>query len=142
VSQERRTFVPKGWGWEDWIVNKDEYCGKVLFVKQGRKCSWHFHRKKDETFYVQAGSVLLRCLSEADYAKLKQNRFVALRSISDSANEWRILEHAREIILGPGHSFHIPVGMRHQFEGVLDSTIIEFSTKHEDSDSYRVIPGD
>lgn len=24
-------FVPKGWGFEKWIVNNEEYCGKLLY---------------------------------------------------------------------------------------------------------------
>ena len=35
--------VEKGWGWEKWIVNKPEYCGKLLFFNGGKKCSWHYH---------------------------------------------------------------------------------------------------
>ena len=35
--------VPKGWGWERWIVNCPEYCGKLLFFNKGKRCSWHFH---------------------------------------------------------------------------------------------------
>jgi len=27
-------FVDKGWGYERWIVNKEEYCGKLLFFSQ------------------------------------------------------------------------------------------------------------
>ena len=46
---------PKGWGYEKWIVNKDEYCGKLLHIIKGMKCSWHYHQKKDETFYLQEG---------------------------------------------------------------------------------------
>ena len=30
-------FVPKGWGYEKWIVNKEEYCGKILFFVKGKK---------------------------------------------------------------------------------------------------------
>jgi hypothetical protein len=30
---------PKGWGYEKWIVNKKEYCGKLLFIKKGRNNS-------------------------------------------------------------------------------------------------------
>ena len=41
-------FVKKGWGYEKWIVNKDLYCGKLLFFNAGKKCSWHYHVKKDE----------------------------------------------------------------------------------------------
>jgi len=26
--------VEKGWGWEQWIVNNKEYCGKLLFFNQ------------------------------------------------------------------------------------------------------------
>ena len=52
-------FVPKGWGHEKWIVNTDEYCGKLLFFEEGKRCSWHYHKLKDETFYLQSGKLLL-----------------------------------------------------------------------------------
>src|SRR5262245_29413199 len=48
---------PKGWGEEHWIHNDDKYCGKVLILKKGKRCSLHFHVKKTETFYVQKGKV-------------------------------------------------------------------------------------
>ena len=32
-------IYPKGWGYEKWIVNKDEYCGKLLHIIKGKKCS-------------------------------------------------------------------------------------------------------
>ena len=51
--------VPKGWGYEKWIVNTEEYCGKLLFFNKGKRCSWHYHKIKDETFYLQSGSILL-----------------------------------------------------------------------------------
>ena len=54
---ENRNFVSKGWGYEDWIVNKKEYCGKILFIKKGKRCSWHYHKLKDETFYIQSGKL-------------------------------------------------------------------------------------
>ena len=57
---EERVFVPKGWGYEDWIVNKEEYCGKLLFFKKGKSCSWHYHNLKDETFYVHKGELEVR----------------------------------------------------------------------------------
>lgn len=47
-------FVPKGWGFEKWIVNNEKYCGKILFFVKGKKCSYHYHEIKDETFYVQS----------------------------------------------------------------------------------------
>ena len=36
--------VPKGWGYEKWIVNTPEYCGKLLFFNEGKRCSWHYHK--------------------------------------------------------------------------------------------------
>ena len=41
-------IVPKGWGYEKWIVNKSEYCGKLLYFMRDKKCSWHYHKLKDE----------------------------------------------------------------------------------------------
>ena len=37
-------YVEKGWGYEKWIVNKKEYCGKLLFFKEGK-----------QNFYVYTG---------------------------------------------------------------------------------------
>ena len=58
-------YVEKGWGYEKWIVNKEEYCGKLLFFKEGKQCSWHYHKKKDEVFYLQSGKMIVR-YSEGD----------------------------------------------------------------------------
>ena len=115
-----RHFVSKGWGYEDWIVNKDLYCGKLLFFKKGKKCSWHYHKLKDETFYVHKGTLHLAFGSSDD-----------LNSAS-----------TRKVILNEGDSFHIPVGMRHQMTALLDTEMFEFSTQHFDEDSYRIIKGD
>ena len=32
----KMNHVDKGWGWERWIVNKQEYCGKLLFFNSGK----------------------------------------------------------------------------------------------------------
>ena len=50
-------YVPKGWGYEKWIVNNEMYCGKLLFIEKGKRCSWHYHKIKDETFYLQSGLI-------------------------------------------------------------------------------------
>jgi quercetin dioxygenase-like cupin family protein len=118
VEAHERTFVSKGWGYEDWIVNKPEYCGKLLFFKKGLKCSWHRHSIKDETFYVQRGKLKVTYGWDDD------------------------LDKAEEVILEPGDSFHVPVGLNHQMLGLLDTDMFEFSTQHFDEDSYRVIRGD
>jgi quercetin dioxygenase-like cupin family protein len=28
---------------------------RLLFFEAGKRCSWHYHKIKDETFYVQSG---------------------------------------------------------------------------------------
>ena len=50
---------PKGWGYELWIVNNKNYCGKILHFNKDKKCSWHYHKLKHETFYVQQGTIEL-----------------------------------------------------------------------------------
>ena len=111
-------FVPKGWGFEKWIVNTEEYCGKLLYFAKGKRCSWHYHKLKDETFYIQSGKVLLK-YSDSD-------------DISD----------ANEIILNKGDKFHIYRGLRHQMFAIEDTELFEFSTQHFDEDSYRLERGD
>ena len=109
---------PKGWGYEKWIVNKEEYCGKLLHMIKGKKCSWHYHTLKDETFYLQEGKILLKYSDEDD------------------------IERAKEVILNRGDKFHIYRGLRHQMFALEDSDLFEFSTQHFEHDSNRVIQGD
>ena len=110
--------VPKGWGHELWIVNKPQYCGKLLFMKKGKQLSWHYHKIKDETFYLQSGKILLKYADHDD------------------------LNRATELVLTPGMHFHVPVGLRHRLIGLEDSELFEFSTQHFDEDSYRIEKGD
>ena len=111
-------FVPKGWGYEKWLVNSPEYCGKILFLAKGKKCSWHYHLLKDEVFYIQKGAVEL------------------IHSLQDNP------EVADKIILIEGDKFHVPRGMRHQMFALKDTELFEFSTTHFDSDSIRIEKGD
>lgn len=112
-------FVQKGWGWESWIVNKPEYCGKILFFKKGKHCSWHVHEQKDETFYIQSGQLLVRWSLDSDD-----------------------LEQANETVLEEGDIFYVPPGMYHQMTGLFDTYMIEFSTQHFEEDSIRIVKGD
>ena len=109
---------PKGWGYEKWIVNKPEYCGKLLYFNKGKKCCWHFHKIKDEVFYLQSGKMLVKFSDE------------------DS------LETANELILNSGVSFHVYTGLKHQMIAIEDCELFEFSTQHFEDDSYRIIKGD
>ena len=111
-------FVPKGWGFEKWIVNKDEYCGKLLYFVKGKRCSWHYHVLKDEVFYIQSGKILVKYSEHDD------------------------IEMAQELILERGDNFHVHRGLRHQMVALEDTELFEFSTQHFDSDSYRIVKGD
>ncbi|RPJ56112.1 MAG: cupin domain-containing protein [Dehalococcoidia bacterium] len=51
-------IYPKEWGSEHWIVNLD-YCGKKLVLHRGYRCSIHYHKIKEETFYVIKGLVYM-----------------------------------------------------------------------------------
>ena len=49
----------KVWGSEEWIANTPNYCGKILRLNKGYRCSIHYHKNKDETFYILRGRVLM-----------------------------------------------------------------------------------
>lgn len=108
---------PKGWGREVWLAANDRYCGKLLCFNEGAKFSAHFHDLKSETFYVLKGKVKLT---------------------------WFDLKNANEIeeILIEGEVIDIPRLCVHQVEALQESVIIEVSTEHKDSDSFRVRKGD
>ena len=111
-------IVPKGWGYEKWIVNTEEYCGKLLHIIKGKQCSWHYHKLKDETFYLQEGRLRVTYSEEDDR------------------------DNAKQFVMEKGDKFHVYRGLRHQMFALEDSDLFEFSTQHFDSDSNRVIPGD
>ena len=111
-------YVEKGWGNEKWIVNCPEYCGKILFFVKGKRCSWHYHLLKDETFYLQSGRIHLFYGQTDD------------------------LKESYTKILEPGDKFHVPRKMRHQMYALENSELFEFSTQHFDEESHRIFRGD
>ncbi len=138
-------IVPKGWGFERWIVNKEEYCGKELFFIKGRRCSVHFHKLKDETFYVAEGELAV------EYIEPKDWNYIEGTKPEEYAKMWRHAVHnptladgkgkKKEICLVAGNAFYVPPMMIHQMYGWTDTRMFEFSTQHFDSDSYRIIKG-
>lgn len=123
-TQELKTLaknvqkVNKGWGYELWIANKPEYCGKLLHFDEGKRCSYHYHNNKDETFLLHSGLLKL-IIGDTDDFKLTES-----------------------VILNPGDSYYIPPGLRHQIIALKESDMYEFSTIHLEEDSIRVIKGD
>lgn len=111
-------IIKKGWGYEKIIVNNNEYCGKILYFNKNKKCSYHMHILKLETFYLQSGRVVLKL---------------------GSTNK---IEDAEDIVLNPGDKIDIPRGTRHQIIALEESELFEFSTQHFEEDSIRIIKGD
>lgn len=56
--------VSKVWGEEIWMANTDLYCGKKLILKKGKRCSLHYHKNKNETFYIDSGTILMEMENE------------------------------------------------------------------------------
>ena len=107
--------VEKKWGYELWIHNDTDYCGKLLvFSKSGNTFSMHYHMIKDETWYVQSGAF------QFDWI--------------DTENGERCYTQLQK-----GDIVEIKKGLPHQLTALLDeSTIFEVSTQHFDDDSYRI----
>lgn len=112
ISPNDMNYVPKRWGWELWITNTEKYCGKLLFIKQGRYCSFHWHEKKDEVLYVQQGKLWFTY-------KLPNSEAIMFKKLE------------------VGHAFHVEPFVKHQMEAIEDTLILEFSTQHFDEDSFR-----
>ena len=134
--------VTKGWGFEKIITNTDKYCGKLLYIIKGKRCSLHYHINKDETFYIQSGKVKLYYSDdyeaiEQEWGKLMSGGhapFLAVHMMSQG-----LLQNTT---LKPGDNFYIPPGRVHQMVAIEDTTLFEFSTHHRDDDSHRILKGD
>jgi quercetin dioxygenase-like cupin family protein len=116
-KKQRVQRVEKGWGHELIFVNNDQYCGKILHFKKDAKFSMHYHLLKKETWYVFSGSFLFRYI--------------------DTKTADLLEEH-----LAPGDIITNEIGEPHQLLCLEEGDIMEVSTTHHDSDSYRVMKGD
>lgn len=99
--------VEKVWGKEYWIINQ-EYCGKLLVLKQGYRSSFHYHKKKKETFLITSGYILLE------------------------------IEGSDPITMKVGEHITINPYTKHRFTGLSPAPeFIEFASTHSETDSYR-----
>jgi mannose-6-phosphate isomerase-like protein (cupin superfamily) len=109
--------VQKGWGSEEIWATNDHYCGKLLHFNKDAKFSMHFHRDKDETWYVLSGKFIVIYIDTEDATR-----------------------HQAE--LNPGDTWHNRPLLPHQVVCVEKGTIIEVSTPDSVEDNYRVAKGD
>lgn len=119
MTQRLEGKVDKGWGYEIIWATNDKYCAKILvFEKEGAKFSMHFHREKDETWFVNAGQ---------------------FRLIYCDTNTATYIEK----VLNEGDVWRNPPMMPHQLIALKpNSMIFEVSTPDSVEDNYRIIPGD
>lgn len=112
-------IVEKGWGKEMIFADCDTYCGKIMvFENKGSKFSMHFHAIKDETWYVQKGSFIVKWIDTKDASMHEKTLFV-------------------------GDVWNNPPLVPHQLIALEnDSRIIEVSTHDDPNDNYRVMAGD
>src|SRR5215212_9915377 len=95
--------VDKPWGYElIWALTED-YCGKVLFVRAGESLSLQFHRRKDESWYMQAGRAELQ-----------------VGAVGEAMLQTEVLK--------PGASFRFRPGTVHRVKAIEDTSILEVST--------------
>jgi mannose-6-phosphate isomerase-like protein (cupin superfamily) len=111
--------VDKGWGYELIWATNDQYCGKIMvFDRIGAKFSMHFHKEKDESWFVNSGSFKLRYIDTSTALVMER-------------------------VLNSGDTWRNPPLMPHQLEALeAGSSITEVSTPDSIEDNYRIAPGD
>ena len=110
-------IVEKGWGREEIWADEPEYCGKNLVFEEGKRFSMHFHKTKDETWFVQSGMFFLEWIDTKD-----------------------AVPHGRW--LGPGETWRNPPLLPHQLICKKAGVIVEVSTHDDPDDNYRIVAGD
>jgi cytidyltransferase-like protein len=92
-------IVEKPWGYELWIENNDLYCGKILHFNKGCRSSMHFHKIKDETFYVLSGKIRL----EVSKKNIEMNIGDSKRLFPNTVHQFYALEDSDIIEVSSQH---------------------------------------
>ena len=104
VSRGER--VEKPWGYELIWAHTDRYVGKVLHIEAGEALSLQYHRRKDETLYLLAGTLQL-----------------------EVGDDERTLQ---TIVLQAGDGIHLWPGRRHRLTARTACDVLEASTPELD----------
>ena len=115
--KSRASQVEKGWGSEIIFANNDKYCGKLLQFNTGSMFSMHYHMLKQETWFVQSGVFIFKYI-DTKTADIHEQHL----SVGDVVTN--------------------NIGQPHQLICLSEGIIVEVSTTHYDSDSYRIWKGD
>ena len=111
--------VEKGWGYELIWATNDKYCGKLMvFQKAGARFSMHFHREKDETWFVNSGVFKVAYIDTKDSTLYEKE-------------------------LKEGEVWRNPPLQPHQLICLTkEGSVTEVSTPDSVEDNYRIGPGD
>jgi mannose-6-phosphate isomerase len=114
-----RGVVQKGWGYELIWATTEKYCGKIMvFNRAGAMTSMHFHKEKDETWFVNNGKFKVRYIDTKDSMLYEKE-------------------------LNEGDTWYNAPLMPHQLIALeADSSITEVSTPDSVEDNFRIGPGD
>jgi hypothetical protein len=126
------TFVPKGWGWEDWITNDPDanYCLKRMFIKAGKRGSLHCHLKKDETLVLLSGQITVAYCDRPWDGRIVPNNINYLSHQLSYQN------------FTAGDQFRFKPKEIHRLYADRDAILMEASTFHADDDVVRFEAGD
>ena len=128
-------MVSKSWGFEKRIINNDKYCGKLLYVVKNKHTSLHYHKSKDETFYVHAGKAKVYYTDNLKQAKTCVDNAI----LNPADGSLSIPIHQLEsVTLNVGDAFRVPAGRVHRIYAVEDIQLYEFSTTHDEGDTVRL----
>jgi len=103
------------WGYELWIENNSKYCSKLLVLNNGCESSWHYHKRKDETFVILSGEVSLSYASKPDGT-------------------------VKVIILKEGDKFRIVPGVVHCFKSLTEKSVVMEVSTTDDGDNVKLRP--
>lgn len=109
-------YVKKGWGNELIWATNERYCGKLMNFNTGSKFSMHFHKDKDESWYILKGKFIVKYIDTNDAS-------IYTKELNEG-DIWR----------------NKPL-LPHQLICIEAGTIIEVSTPDSIEDNYRVMPG-
>lgn len=128
----------KSWGYEYWLENNEQYCGKILQVLKNEWSSFgafHYHKIKDETFLVISGTLMLDIL---DLTRVEVKRIVSRNAITlRNGND---MPWVNRYYLTEFDYMRLVPGVLHRFSSLEDECMfVEISTTHREEDSYRIV---
>ncbi len=103
------------WGYELWIENNEKYCNKLLILNKGFESSWHYHKRKDETFIILEGKVSL--------------------TYANGPNA-----PVKVLVLNKGDKFRLKPGVVHTFKSLTPKSIVMEVSTTDDDDNVKLRP--